>query len=270
MDRLQKALDRAREERGQDSESSVQRTCASVDVREDHENIVYSETRTQTANPQKLAENRIIAGVSGHPQADVFRVLRTKVLQQLREQKLNSLAVTSANKNGGKSVVSANLAIAMALEENQTVLLVDLDLRRPSLAHTFGFSEERGLVDHLRAGVPIPDLLVHPEIERLVLLPAGQAVTNSSELMATPRMKDLVADILGRYRSRIVLFDLPPLLHTDDALQFLPQVQASLLVVEEGVDTPAEIQQCLRSLEQANLLGCVYNKARQQAAMAPY
>ncbi|MES9871714.1 MAG: CpsD/CapB family tyrosine-protein kinase [Candidatus Sedimenticola sp. 6PFRAG7] len=284
MERLQKALDRAREERNQETSetnetrsSNVEHPSEEEDVitapsgdENDPERIVYSKTRTVQVSKQQLAENRIIAGIPTHPQADVFRVLRTKTLQRMRKLGFNSLAITSPTKGGGKSVVAANLAIAMALEINQTVLLVDLDLRRPSIEGLFGFKAESGLADYLMDKAQIPDLLVHPGVERLVLLPAGHAQQHSSELLSSPRMKHLVDDIVGRYQSRIIIFDLPPLLHMDDALQFLPQVQASLLLVEDNINTPAEIKQCQLLLEGANLLGTIYNKARNKVEQQPY
>ena len=82
-------------------------------------------------------------------------------------------------------------------------------------------------------------------------------------------MMNLVEDITNRYTSRIIVFDLPPLLGLDDALTLLPKVHASLLVVEEGSNTKEEIQQSLRLLENTTLLGTVYNKAR-EIKQSPY
>ncbi|MES9876161.1 MAG: CpsD/CapB family tyrosine-protein kinase [Candidatus Sedimenticola sp. PURPLELP] len=284
MERLQKALDRAREERKQHVSESTEADSTNAEHpgidneaesaahgdAHDQDGIVYSMTRTIQVSDQVLAENRIIAGIPSHPQADVFRVLRTKTLQKMRKLGLNSLAITSPTKGGGKSMVASNLAIAMALEINQTVLLVDMDLRRPSIEDLFGFKAETGLSNYLLDNAQIPELLINPGIERLVLLPAGRALQHSSELLSSPRMKTLVEDIVGRYQSRIIIFDLPPLLHMDDALQFMPQVQASLLLVEDNVNTPAEIQQCQRLLESTNYLGTIYNKARNKVEQQPY
>ncbi len=166
-------------------------------------------------------------------------------------------------------MVAANLAVSLSLEVNHTVLLVDMDLRRPSIHKYFGFEPEHGLADHLTGDVEISSLLVHPGIERLVLLPSSNPIQHSSELISTPMMADLMEDITNRYVSRIIIFDLPPLLHIDDALIFLPKVQSSLLVVEEGVNTPGEVKESLRLLENSNLLGTVYNKARQHK-QSPY
>ncbi|HEB78368.1 MAG TPA: exopolysaccharide biosynthesis protein [Methylothermaceae bacterium] len=269
MERIQKALEKARAQRQQ---------TAADPMEPEHENkqvpgaagsratglpvhIQYSQTNTVEVPEQVLEKNRVVAALKNHPQRDLFRVLRTKILHRMKKQGINSLAITSPTKKGGKSMVASNLAVSIAMEMNHTVMLVDLDLRNPSIHRYFGFETEQGLSDYLLDGMELPNLLVHPGIERLVILPAGKPVPQSSELLATPRMASLVADITTRYAERIILFDLPPLLHMDDALTFLPQVESSLLVVEEGGNTPAEVEQSLHLLEQANLLGTVYNKA---------
>ena len=224
--------------------------------------IEYSQTRRVEISADRLESNRIVAGIKDHPQSDLFRVLRTKVLHRMRVDKINSLAVTSPTKGAGKSMIAANLAVSLAMEANQTVMLVDLDLRRPAISRYFGFNAQQGVSDYLLEGTDLPELLIQPGIDRLIILPAGNPVPQSSELLSTPRMTHLVEDVTNRYATRIVVFDLPPLLHLDDALIFLPQVKSSLLVVEEGVNTPAEIEQSLMLLEKSNMLGTVYNKAR--------
>ena len=268
MERIQKALDKARQQRHGIVEGNwapapqpEPQTATQQQADSNQDDITYSQTRIMPVSDEVLLENRIIAGIKDHPQADHFRMLRTKVLHRMRQQGYNTLAVTSPTKGGGKSMVTANLAVSIAMEANHTVLLVDLDLRRPSIHTYFGFEPGQGLTDYLLDGADLPELLVHPNIERLVILPVGRAVDQSSELLSTPRMANLVQDITTRYASRIILFDLPPLLHMDDALAFLPQVHSSLLVSEEQVNTPAEVQQCMRLLESSNLLGVVHNKA---------
>lgn len=231
--------------------------------------ISYSQTRVVLPSLKRLRENRVVADVKEHPQADLFRVLRTKILHKLRKGGIKSIGITSPSKGSGKSMIAANLAVSLSMEVNHTVMLVDLDLRRPSLHDYFDFKPEKGLSDHLLDGAELAGLLINPGIERLVLLPAGRPVPSSSELLSTPRMANLVKDITSRYPERIILFDLPPLLHLDDALAFLPQVQSTLLVVEEGVDTPADVSQCLHLLEGTTLLGTVLNKAR-HVKYSPY
>ncbi len=274
MERIQQALNKAEEQRRKIADA-VRPQADSVRGRanglesEDHNAITYSRTRTVTVPTTTMLDNRLVAGVKGHPQSDTFKVLRTKVMYKMGQAGINTIAVTSPGKGSGKSMVAANLAVSLSLEVNHTVLLVDMDLRRPSIHNYFGFTPEYGLADHLSGDMEISSLLVHPSIERLVLLPSGNPIQHSSELISTPMMADLMEDITNRYASRIIIFDLPPLLHIDDALIFLPKVQSSLLVVEEGVNTPAEVKESLRLLENTNLLGTVYNKARQNK-QSPY
>ena len=274
MEKIQKALEKAREQRqqteGEQSAAGMPRKRDSGTQSETTAgDIVYSQTRTISVSDQVLTDNRVVAGIKDHPQADVFRVLRTKILYTMRVKGYRSLCITSPSKGSGKSMIAANLAVSMAMEANQTILLVDLDLRQPALHRYFGFKAEKGLSDYLLDGVALPELLVHPSIEGLVILPMGRPVPHSSELLSTSRMVDLVEDITNRYNSRIILFDLPPLLHMDDVLTFLPHVHASLLVVEEGGNNPAQVKECLHLLEGSDFLGTVYNKAR-EVKHSPY
>jgi capsular exopolysaccharide synthesis family protein len=266
MDRIQEALKKAEEKRSATAKGGGRANSARPTDQmesEDHSSIEYSNTKTISVSRKEMLDNRLVAGIKGHPQSDLFRVLRTKVLHRIRNDGINTVAVTSPTKGCGKSMVAANLAVSLSLEVNHTVLLVDLDMRNPSVHKYFGFKPEHGLVDHLAGDVELSSLLVHPGIERLVLLPSGKAIQHSSELISTPEMANLIDDITNRYTSRIIIFDLPPLLHIDDALIFLPKVESSVLVVEEGVSTPAEVRESIRYLENANLLGTVYNKVRE-------
>ncbi len=267
MERIQQALHKAEEQRRKIADGTRPKASDGVAAEGvesgDHSSIKYSNTKTITVPLKTMLDNRLVAGIKDHPQSDIFRVLRTKIMHKMRHAGINTIAVTSPGKGSGKSMVSANLAVSLSLEANHTVLLVDMDLRRPSIHKYFGFEPEHGLADHLAGEAKISSLLVHPGIERLVLLPSGNPVQHSSELISTPMMAELMEDITNRYTSRIIIFDLPPLLHIDDALIFLPKVQSSLLVVEEGVNTPDEVKESLRLLENTNLLGTVYNKARQ-------
>ncbi len=274
MERIQQALSKAEEQRrkivdGAKPVASSGHGDVSNAEDSNHSSITYSKTRTVTVSPNTMLDNRLVAGIKGHPQADTFRVLRTKIMYKMNQAGINTIAVTSPNKGSGKSMVAANLAVSLSLEVNHTVLLVDMDLRRPSIHKYFGFQPEYGLADHLSGDMEISSLLVHPGIERLVLLPSGNPIQHSSELISTPMMADLMEDITTRYASRIIIFDMPPLLHIDDALIFMPKVQSSLLVVEEGVSTPAEVKESLRLLEHTTMLGTVYNKARQHK-QSPY
>jgi Mrp family chromosome partitioning ATPase len=144
------------------------------------------------------------------------------------------------------------------------VLLVDVDLRRPAIHKYFDFEPDYGLLDYLRGDAELKDLFVNPVFKRLVLLPGRDTTSESSELLSSPRMVNLVKDLKNRYQSRIIIFDLPPLLNVDDAMVFLPNVDSTLLVVENGRNKQSEVQDSMRLLEGTNLIGTVLNKADEE------
>jgi capsular exopolysaccharide synthesis family protein len=149
------------------------------------------------------------------------------------------------------------------MEGNQSVLLVDADLRRPSVAQYLGLQWEFGLVDCLKGDVSLEDTLINPGTERLVVLPGNNSNNNFSELISSRKMANLIKEIKSRYESRIIIFDLPPLFVADDALVLMSYVDAALLVVEDGKNTSEELQHSMFILEQTNLLGLVLNKSTQ-------
>lgn len=224
--------------------------------------IQYTRTRRVAAGTDVMRERRLIMGLKNDPHADVFRLLRTQVLKQLRDNNWSSLAIVAPTAECGKTFVTANLAIALAMEVNQTVLVVDADLRNPQVAWYFGVDAEKGLLDYLHDDIPVEDLLINPGFERLVVLPGRHTSSVSSELLSLPKMTALVDELKNRYASRIVLFDLPPLLSSDDALLFMPHFDSALLVVEDGKTTPDEVQRSLAILEETNLAGTVLNKVK--------
>ena len=200
--------------------------------------IQYTRTRRVPVTLDVMQDRRLIMGLKNDPHSDVFRLLRTNVLKQLREKNWTSLAIVAPSAACGKTFVTANLGIALAMEVNQTVLIVDADLRNPQVGWYFGLETEKGLLDYLQTDVPVEDLLVNPGFDRLVVLPGRHTTQISSELLSLPKMSSLVNELKTRYQSRIVLFDLPPLLSSDDALLFMPHFDAALLIVRSRQDQP--------------------------------
>jgi len=222
----------------------------------------YTHTRVVNTDAEVLRGNRVIAGLEAGTVVESYRLLRTQVLQRMREQDWMSLAITSPTRHAGKSLTAVNLAISMAMEVNQTVLLVDLDLRKPSIHEYFGYCPVQGISDYLHDDIPLSEILFNPTIERLVILPGHESVAHSSEALSTPRMAALVDELKHRYPNRLVLFDLPPILSADDALAFSPYVDAVLLVIEDGGTTTEELTRTIEILEPVNIIGTVLNKSR--------
>jgi exopolysaccharide/PEP-CTERM locus tyrosine autokinase len=266
MERIKQALERAKKER----EANQQVRPALVNrpqVRQPSpgrgDKIVYTQTRVFEPRREVLDANRVLGGSAANAATDAYRMLRTRVLQRMRDNGWNSLMVTSAGVAEGKSLTAVNLAISLAREVTHTVMLVDLDLRRPGLHEFFGYEPEHGLADVIRGDVDLSAVLFNPSVDRLVVLPARERVENSSELLGAPEMLDVIAEIKSRYPERIVIFDMPPVLSTDDALAFSPNVDAVLLVVEEGSTSQDDLAAVYEILSDTNILGVVLNKAQE-------
>jgi len=228
--------------------------------------IVYTRTRSLDIPLSVLRQQRVMAAYNKGPFVDAIKILRTQVLQRLRENNWNVLGVTSPGHAEGKTLTAVNLAASLAMETTQTVLLVDANLRNPSIHDVFGLQDCPGLADYLLDNQSVEDLLVHPGIGRFVVLPGGRAISNSTEILTSPKMVSLVEEFKHRYPSRIVIFDLPALLHTADVLAFSPYIDALLLVVEEGKTTTEEVQRAISLVKNSRpVLGTVLNKAGQRA-----
>ena len=222
--------------------------------------IRYVRTKVEAAKHAHWTEHRLVAANSSDQTADVFRILRTKVLLPMREHNWQTVAIVGATPGVGKTTIASNLAMSIALDANQSVLLVDADLRRPKVATYFGLAPTHGLSEYLMGSAGLESLLVNPGIERLVVLPSVGSAANSTELLGSKRMQELLPELRNRYASRIVIFDLPPLLATGDALAFLHNFDCALLVVENGRNTAEELQEAKRLLQGTNYLGWVLNK----------
>ena len=263
MERIKKALEKARLEREIRQGGDAVPDAPSPATK----STGKSQTSTITVEDSILRENRIVMGLEPCEFTDAYNLLRTQVLQRFKENNWNVLAVTSPGEGEGKTLTAINLAISIAREVDYTVLLVDANLRHPWMLEHFGLEHRKGLSDYLTDDIPIAELLVKPSrVEHLVLLPGGRPLTNSAEMLNSPKMAQLVEDMKSRYQSRIIIFDLPPVLTSADALAFSPYVDAALLVVEEGTTQKQDIERAVELLDSTNIVGTVLNKAEKKSA----
>ena len=195
MERIKAALERAQQER-QQSGAPTGSLPHAPEGGGPVDSIQYSQTRTIEVPKRILREQRIITGFEPGHFVDAYKILRTQVLQRLTENNWNALAITSPGEHEGKTITAINLAISLAMEINYTVLLVDADLRHPSIHTYFGFRPELGLSDYLTRDVPLPEILIHPEgLGHCVILPGGQPLINSGEMLSSPKMARLVDEL---------------------------------------------------------------------------
>lgn len=216
---------------------------------------------------------------TAHPQQNIpaneeFRKLRSQVLRLTHGETFrNCLLITSTAHGEGKTVTSLNLAIALAQEYDYTVLLVDADLRKPTVHQLLDIHPEVGLIQCLRGEATLEESLIKTGLGKLVVLPAGGTVDDPVELLSSSRMKEIVRELKARYPERYVLFDTPPILPFADAQVLESAVDGVLFVVREGWADRDHIQEALESLNEETLLGVVYNDAsnfNQQGRYAYY
>ena len=219
----------------------------------------YSQTRCVQVDPERLIDRRAVSILQEDEVADQYKLLRTMVLNRTRPMGHNAIEITSFKDGEGKSLTSVNLAITLAKEPRQNVLLVDMDLRRPTIHSILGIDSKPGLRDYFVNGIDLKDILVHPEIERLTVLPAGHRMDNSTEIIASNRMENLVRDIKNRYPDRYVIFDAPALSTCSDPLVLSAYVDAIVLVARANFTTVDDITAGMALLKDKNVLGTVLN-----------
>jgi exopolysaccharide/PEP-CTERM locus tyrosine autokinase len=191
---------------------------------------------------------------------EIFKILRTKILHpQDNEKAIKTVMITSAVPKEGKSFITANLGISLAQGLDQHALVVDCDLRKPSLARILGLSHTCGLVDYLRNDKDLPNLIIKTAMDKLSILPSGRPPLNPAELLSSARMKDLVNELSKRYDDRIIIFDSPPVMVAAETGVLAGLVDAIILVVREGVAQQSEIQKTIDTLGKDKILGMVYN-----------
>lgn len=212
-------------------------------------------------DPDILRANRIVTDEQPLAIKSAYKMLRTRLLQRMRSNRWNKLAVSSARTGAGKTLTAINTAISLAREPNQRVILVDLDLRRPSIARYLGLEPRHDLSDYLLDFVPIEDVIIKTSIERLLIIPSVTVQEYSSELLSGPRMADLVKRLTVGADDCIIIFDFPPMLDADDMLAFSPHIDALLLVVAECETRRADLQQVGTLVEEMAVIGVVLNKS---------
>jgi capsular exopolysaccharide synthesis family protein len=212
-----------------------------------------------------MASNKLLPTLTDRAARRAYKILRTKLLQKLNADSCRSLMVTGTSSGVGKTLTAANLALALAQDPNTWVFLVDLDLQRPNIANVLGLRPDRGLTDYLVGDATLDDVIYQPAgLDRLAVVPNGRAVEQSSELLSSSRMHEFVQGIEAEAPSRIIVYDVPPLLVSDDVLAVAPLVDSVLLVATEGLTPRSTLEQAREILSEMNLLGVVLNRSSER------
>ena len=223
-------------------------------------------------NAESMERYCVLPQIEDQSALRAYKILRTRVLQRMVSNHWYSLAVTGATTGEGKTLTAINLAIALAQDVNTWVFLVDLDLQRPQVANYLGMQFDKGLGDYLNGGgdLGLQNICYNVAgVERLAVIPISRALQHSSELLVSPAMNALSQELSAEMPRRIVIFDMPPLLASDDVLAFAPQVDGLLLVLAEGISARASLEKCKQMIGSTNLIGVVLNRSS-ESNESPY
>jgi exopolysaccharide/PEP-CTERM locus tyrosine autokinase len=224
-------------------------------------------SRAVTLDRARLRQRGLIApGGERTATAESFRRIKRRILTNAVNSKANPPAnlvlVTSALPGEGKSFCAINLALSIALEVDHSVLLIDADVRKPSMPDLLGLKAEKGLMDLLvDRRIDMSEVLYRTDIGKLTLLPAGTSQANATELLASAATRELLLEIAARYRDRIVILDSPPLLLASETAVLANQVGQLVVVVESGKTTESAVKEALALIDSSRLTGLVLNKS---------
>ena len=219
-------------------------------------------------NGERLTERGFIYGSdSAHHIQEEFRHIKRKLLNNAfgpaakTLKNSNLIMVSSSNPNEGKTFISINLALSIALEQDKTVLLIDADVLRPSLHRELEFKSKNGLIEYLLTEVDsLSNVIYNTNIPNLKIIPAGKAHHLTNELLASVRMKQLAEELAARYPDRLVIFDCPPILGVTETPLLSDIVGQVVVVVEESKTKINDVKLAVSHLNQDIAIGCVMNK----------
>ncbi len=258
MERLQAALEKARAERGGQTPrpSAGPRPGLTAQA-----SSAWEALRPLEIEPARLYRHRIIAAAGGKD-ATLFDLLRTRILQQFKANSWRRLAITSPGSGCGKTTVTLNLAMSLARQTELKTMVFEMDMRRPTLARVLGHRGSESLWQVFDGSVAFADQAVRFG-DNVALALNHQTARNPSELLGSTQTADCLAEIERAFRPDIVLFDMPPMLMTDDNIAFADNMDAVMLIAAAGTTTVKQIDVCERDLAaHTNFLGVVLNKCR--------
>jgi non-specific protein-tyrosine kinase len=215
-------------------------------------------------------ENRLLLAPTERDEGVVaaYRMLRTRLLHKIRSQKWTTIGITSTAPGEGKTLTALNLSFSLAREKNSEVVLLDLDMRNPSICKTLDLAPPRELREFFEQSATPNDFFFTIGQDNLVIAGQNTPTGQASELLASSRFEELLAHVKDSTVNPIVLIDLPPVLSTDDVLVLAPRLDALLLVVAEGKTDRGALDKATEMLSEFQLAGVVLNHSRDRSGYA--
>ena len=268
MSRIEEALKKAASQRKTPHSESAARATEKAPITTKIQGTAESKERqiNQLLDVSPIKVDHLMLAAARDEKSEVveeYNKLRSTVIALTKgEEFSNTLLVTSTISEEGKSMTALNLAISLAKEHDHTVLLVDTDLRRPSVHRFLGIRPDVGLVHCLRDGLPIEKALIKTGIGKLVVLPAGESISDPVDMLSSNRMREIILELKKRYAERYVIFDTPPAMPFADASVLATSIDATLYVVREGRAKKQDLANTINEFKKHNnLLGIIYNDA---------
>jgi Mrp family chromosome partitioning ATPase len=226
--------------------------------------------KSSLLDQEAMERHGILLGVADEAALRAYKILRTRLRRRLSANHWRSVGVSGASEGAGKTLTAINLAIALVQDGRTPVFLVDLDLYRPQVGAYLGLNFDKGLSDYLLGDAEIEDIIYSPGVAGLAIIPNGRPLQHSSELLASPRMAELVRFLEAEQPDHTILYDLPPTLMSDDVLVFSPLMDCVLDVVGVGVTPRASLEKSREILSELNVVGVVLNRATEQDRAGHY
>lgn len=258
MERLEAALAKAREQRKTRQSADIPAGVATPVRPLDAD---WSALPAITIPAERAQKNRISAIVAGRDAAP-YDMLRSRTIRAMKDKSWSRLAVTSPDAGCGKTTVSLNLALSMARQKDLRVMLIDLDLRRPSLHKVLGQTVKHSFWEVLERKVPLTEV-TRTINDNLIVAMNATAARNPAELLQNAMTSDVLNEIEKTWQPDVMIFDMSPMLASDDNVGFLGNVDCALLITAAESTRLSNIDVCEKELAQlTNVLGVVLNKCR--------
>lgn len=210
---------------------------------------------------RRLRRNRIVAADGGRPAMD-FDVIRTRMMQVMQANGWKRIAITSPTAACGKSTMVMNLAFSLARHAEHKTMVIEVDMRKPSLNNALQIPGERQISRVFQGTAPFEDHAVRVG-DNLIFATNTNAVTGSAELLQSAGTAAALDDLSARYAPDTMIFDMPPMLTGDDTMAFLARVDCVLLLAAAEESTIKQIDRCERDIaSQTNVMGVILNKCR--------
>jgi len=216
------------------------------------------------SKPENLDPSLVTVHKPHSIESEQFRLLKNNILFPENGMPPRSIMITSPSPNEGKSFVAANLAVSIAQSIDEYVLLLDCDLRSPTIHKLFGLPNTEGLSDHLSKGKPLSSMLVKTFVNKLTILPGGAIPKNPSELLSSEQMRRLIHEVTLRYSDRYIIFDTPPPYITSEGNALSRQVDGIILVIHHGKTRKKDVQDIIDIYGKEKIIGVVQNFAQKR------